>query len=69
MTWLLGFLAYAALLAGVLLLVGGVRRADALHARVARDARKPAREPAMPLAPRPAERPGMRVARMITGRS
>jgi hypothetical protein len=68
MTWLLGFLAYAAVLAGVLLLVGGVKRADALHARAARNARRPAREPAGPLAPRPAEGPAMRVARIITGR-
>ena len=65
MTWLLGFLVYGALLAGVLLLVGGVKRADALHARAARNARKPA----VPLAPRPAEGPAMRVARIITGRS
>jgi hypothetical protein len=68
MTWLLGCLAYAAALAVVLLLVGGVRRADTLHAQAARNLRKAAREPATPLAPRPAEGPAVRVARSITGR-
>jgi hypothetical protein len=65
MTWLLGLLGYAAALALVLLLVGGVKRADALHARAAREARKAAREPAVP---RPTEGPAIRVARILTGR-
>jgi hypothetical protein len=64
MTWLLGFLVYAAAVALVLLLVGGVKRADALHSQAARNARKPAAPPA----PRPVERPAVRVARIITGR-
>jgi hypothetical protein len=69
MTWLLGFLAYAAVVVLMLLLVGGVRRADTLHARAARNARKPLREPKpAPLAPRPAEGSAMRVARSLIGR-
>jgi len=37
MTWVIGILGYACLLALVLLFVGGVRRGDALHQRSAQD--------------------------------
>ena len=68
MAWLLGVLGYAAALALVLLLAGGVKRADSLHARAARTARRAARDSVAPAAPRPSEGPAMRVARSLTGR-